>query len=116
MGFDYQRDASGIVIVTMDMDGQSANTMSQAYHDLMGVTVARLEAEDSLAGVVFASAKKTFFAGGDLHGLLRAERGDDAYKAWLNEDKGFLRRIERLPVPVVAAITARLWGAGSRFA
>ena len=112
MGFDYQRDASGIVIVTMDMDGQSANTMSQAYHDLMGVTVARLEAEDSLAGVVFASAKKTFFAGGDLHGLLRAERGDDAYKAWLNEDKGFLRRIERLPVPVVAAINGAALGGG----
>lgn len=112
MGFDYARDASGIVTVTMDMDGQSANTMSQDYHRLMGDTVARLEAESSLTGVIFASAKKTFFAGGDLHGLLAAETGDDAYMAWLNEDKGFLRRLEKLPVPVVAAINGAALGGG----
>ena len=66
MGFEYRRDASGIVVVTMDMDGQSANTMSPAYHDEMGATVALLEAEVGLTGVIFASAKKTFFAGGDV--------------------------------------------------
>lgn len=112
MGFDYRREASGIVVVTMDMDGQSANTMSPAYHDLMGQTVARLEAEEGLVGVVIASAKKTFFAGGDLNGLMQAERGDDAYKAWLNTDKGYLRRLEKLPIPVVAAINGAALGGG----
>jgi 3-hydroxyacyl-CoA dehydrogenase/enoyl-CoA hydratase/3-hydroxybutyryl-CoA epimerase len=112
MGFEYRRDASGIVVVTMDMDGQSANTMSPAYHDEMGATVALLEAEVGLTGVIFASAKKTFFAGGDLHGLVAAETGDAAYKAWLNEDKGFLRRLERLAVPVVAAINGAALGGG----
>lgn len=112
MAFEYKRDASDIVIVTMDMDGQSANTMSSVYHEQMGATVSRLEAEDGLAGVIFASAKKTFFAGGDLHGLLRAEAGDAEYKAWLNEDKGFLRRLEKLPVPVVAAINGAALGGG----
>ena len=112
MGFDYRRDSSGIVVVTMDMDGKSANTMIPAYHDLMGATVARLEAEEGLKGVIFASAKKTFFAGGDLKSLMVAEAGDDAYKAWLNEDKGFLRRLEKLPVPVVAAINGAALGGG----
>lgn len=112
MGFDYVRDASGIVTVTMDMDCQSANTMSHDYHRLMGETLARLEAEADLAGIIFASAKKTFFAGGDLHGLFAAETGDDAYRAWLNEDKGFLRRLERLTVPVVAAINGAALGGG----
>ena len=112
MGFDYSRDASGIVTVTMDMDGQSANTMSAAYHDLMGETVSRLEREAGLTGVIFTSAKKTFFAGGDLNGLLAAGKADAAYIAWLNEDKGYLRRIERLPVPVVAAINGAALGGG----
>ncbi|MEC7256470.1 MAG: enoyl-CoA hydratase/isomerase family protein [Pseudomonadota bacterium] len=112
MGFDYRRDASGIVIVTMDMDGQSANTMSQVYHQLMGDTVARLESEPGLAGVVFTSAKKTFFAGGDLHGLMQSAGGDAAYQDWLNEDKGYLRRLEHLPVPVVAAINGAALGGG----
>ena len=112
MGFDYRRDASGIVIVTIDMDGQSANTMSQVYHQLMGDTVARLESEPGLAGVVFTSAKKTFFAGGDLHGLMQSAGGDVAYQDWLNEDKGYLRRLEHLPVPVVAAINGAALGGG----
>ncbi|WP_323038962.1 3-hydroxyacyl-CoA dehydrogenase NAD-binding domain-containing protein [Gemmobacter sp.] len=112
MGFDYVRDAGGVVVVTMDMDGQSANTMSQDYHRLMGETVARLEQEPGLAGVIFASAKKTFFAGGDLHGLLAAGPADAAYSAWLTEDKGYLRRLERLPVPVVAAINGAALGGG----
>lgn len=112
MGFGYRRDMSGIVVVTMDMDGQSANTMSPAYHEQMGATVARLESEKELTGVVFTSAKKTFFAGGDLHGLLKAEAGDEAYQAWLNEDKGFLRRLEKLPVPIVAAINGAALGGG----
>ncbi len=88
----------------MDMDGQSANMTVPACHDLMGATVARLEAEEGLKGVIFASAKKTFFAGGYLNGLPEAEAGDNANKARLNEDKGFLRRLEKLPVPDVTAI------------
>ncbi|MCA2013665.1 enoyl-CoA hydratase/isomerase family protein [Cereibacter sphaeroides] len=112
MGFDYQRRDDGIVVVTMDMDGQSANTMSQVYHDLMGATVARLEGEAGLKGVVIASAKKTFFAGGDLHALLANEGADAAYRAWLNEDKGFLRRLEQLGAPVVAAINGAALGGG----
>ena len=39
----------------------------------MRATVDRLEAErDQLTGVVVTSAKKTFFAGGDLHQLIKA--------------------------------------------
>lgn len=112
MAFHYARDPSGIVVVTMDMAGQQANTMTDTYHRLMGETLARLEAEPDLAGVVFASAKKTFFAGGDLHGLMNAPPAGEATRAWLVEDKGFLRRLERLPVPVVAAINGVALGGG----
>ena len=112
MGFAWDKDADGIVTITMDMDGQSANTMSEQYNRLMTETVARLEAEKDMTGVVIASAKKTFFAGGDLNGLLAAEVADLEYFNNLEEKKGLLRRIEKLPVPVAAAINGAALGGG----
>ena len=71
--FKYEKDADGIVAITMDMQGQSANTMSAAYLPAMSEAIEKLRAEQNLKGVVFASAKKTFFAGGDLNHLLKVE-------------------------------------------
>jgi 3-hydroxyacyl-CoA dehydrogenase / enoyl-CoA hydratase / 3-hydroxybutyryl-CoA epimerase len=112
MGFEYNKDSDGIVTITMDMDGQSANTMNDAYYGLMLQSVERLEAEKGLTGVVFASAKKTFFAGGDLNGLLTADGSDKAFFDQIEQSKGLLRRYEKLPVPVVAAINGAALGGG----
>ena len=58
--FDYQKDPLGIVTVTMDMTG-SVNAINAEYNEAMAATLKRLEAETDLSGVVFASAKKTFW-------------------------------------------------------
>src|SRR5260370_9474340 len=77
--FHWERDPDGIVTLTMDALGQSANTMSRAFVDAFGVVVDRLEAErDSLSGVILTSAKKTFFAGGDLKELITSTPEDAA--------------------------------------
>lgn len=109
----YEKDADNIVLLTMDMPGQSANTMNAAYAEAMDATLDRLEAEENLAGVVLTSAKSTFFAGGDLNDLVQAKpehaeefsKGTDAIKAQL-------RRIEQLKAPVVAAINGTALGGG----
>ena len=68
----YEKGQDNIVVLTMDMPGQSANTMNAVYREAMGKIVERLEAEkDSIAGVILTSAKKTFFAGGDLKELIK---------------------------------------------
>ena len=57
----YQIDADKIVTLTIDMPGQSANTMNAAYREAMGETINRLEAEKAdIAGVILTSGKSTF--------------------------------------------------------
>ena len=74
----YEQDTAGIVTLTMDDPTAGANTMNEAYRDSMKAAVDRLEADrESVTGVVVTSAKKTFFAGGNLNKMIEA-RPDDA--------------------------------------
>ncbi len=78
----YEKDADGVVNLILDDPSQSANTMNEAYKASMAEAIDRLEAEkDDITGVVITSAKKTFFAGGDLNDLKKARPGDSA-EAW----------------------------------
>jgi 3-hydroxyacyl-CoA dehydrogenase/enoyl-CoA hydratase/3-hydroxybutyryl-CoA epimerase len=110
--FKYEKDADGIVTITMDQTGP-VNAMNAEYRAAMADAVEKLEAEDGLTGVVLASAKKTFFAGGDLNELLAAKPGDEAeFMAMVEQIKTPLRGLEKLPVPVVAAINGAALGGG----
>jgi 3-hydroxyacyl-CoA dehydrogenase/enoyl-CoA hydratase/3-hydroxybutyryl-CoA epimerase len=114
----YERGDDGIVILTLDDPSQSANTMNAAYIASMGATVERLEAEkEQIKGVVITSAKKTFFAGGDLNDLktVTRERAGE-FAAGIREVKGQLRRLETLGRPVVAAINGAALGGGLEIA
>ncbi|WP_176598637.1 MULTISPECIES: 3-hydroxyacyl-CoA dehydrogenase NAD-binding domain-containing protein [Sphingobium] len=115
-GFIYEKDADGIVTVTMDMFDQSANTMGAAYNVGMTETLDRLEREAGLSGVIFASAKKTFFAGGDLKEMLKGGKTPEQEFEKVQTAKSFLRRLERLPVPVAAAINGAALGGGFEIA
>ena len=71
--FGWEMDEDGIVTLTMDDPNQGANTMNALFVASLAATMDRLEAEkDKINGVVVTSAKKTFFAGGDLHDLSQA--------------------------------------------
>ena len=110
----YEAGPDRIVVLTLDMPGQSANTMNAVYREAMAACIARLNAEkDRIAGVVITSAKKTFFAGGDLNELVKV--GKDQAKAFYDMIlalKAQLRALETLGRPVVAAINGAALGGG----
>jgi 3-hydroxyacyl-CoA dehydrogenase/enoyl-CoA hydratase/3-hydroxybutyryl-CoA epimerase len=110
----WEQDEDGIIVLTLDDPSQSANTMNAAYAASMAATLDRLEAEkDSVKGVVITSAKKTFFAGGDLNDLKSATKENAPELAeMVRAGKAQLRRLETLGVPVVAAINGAALGGG----
>jgi 3-hydroxyacyl-CoA dehydrogenase/enoyl-CoA hydratase/3-hydroxybutyryl-CoA epimerase len=116
----YERDTDGIVTLVLDDPTSSANTMNQLYSDSMAAAVDRLEAERAepgVTGVVVTSAKKTFFAGGDLKSMVQAGP-DDAARIFAEVEtvKAQLRRLETLGVPVVAAVNGTALGGGLEIA
>jgi 3-hydroxyacyl-CoA dehydrogenase/enoyl-CoA hydratase/3-hydroxybutyryl-CoA epimerase len=114
----WEQDADGVVVLTLDDPASSANTMNDAYVASMGETLDRLEREqESIRGVVLTSAKKTFFAGGNLGSLIQATPDTrDAVLAQVTLVKRQLRRLETLGVPVAAAINGAALGGGLEIA
>ena len=110
----FEKDSDNIVTLTMDMPGQSANTMNQDFRDAILKVADRLAGEVStVRGVIFASAKKTFFAGGDLKELIQVQKEHaKEFFEMVEKIKAPLRKIETLGVPTVAAINGAALGGG----
>jgi 3-hydroxyacyl-CoA dehydrogenase/enoyl-CoA hydratase/3-hydroxybutyryl-CoA epimerase len=114
----WDKDADGIVTLTLDDPTGSANVMNEHYAESMHNAVEKLVAEkDSVTGVVITSAKKTFFAGGDLKGMIKLgpENAGEAFDT-VESVKRDLRALETLGKPVVAAINGAALGGGLEIA
>ncbi|MDT9686153.1 3-hydroxyacyl-CoA dehydrogenase NAD-binding domain-containing protein [Streptomyces sp. TRM76323] len=114
----WEQDETGVVTLVLDDPDQSANTMNEAFRRSIAAIADRAEAErDSIRGIVYTSAKKSFFAGGDLKDMMRAGPAD-AQRVFdaACDVKRSLRRIETLGKPVVAALGGAALGGGYEIA
>ncbi|MFH8565981.1 3-hydroxyacyl-CoA dehydrogenase NAD-binding domain-containing protein [Streptomyces sp. NPDC017988] len=118
----WEQDDTGVVTLVLDDPDQSANTMNQAFKDSIAAIADRAEAavaadKDAIRGFIYTSAKKTFFAGGDLKDMIKVgpENAQQAFETG-NAIKRSLRRIETLGKPVVAAINGAALGGGYEIA
>ncbi|WP_104510339.1 3-hydroxyacyl-CoA dehydrogenase NAD-binding domain-containing protein [Acinetobacter indicus] len=109
----FEKNADNIVILTLDSPNQSANTMNADFRAALAETVEKLKADEQIAGIIFRSAKKTFFAGGDLDELIQAqpEQASDFFQM-VEGMKVQLRYIETRGIPVVAALNGTALGGG----
>lgn len=111
----YAIDDQQIVTLTIDVPGQSANTMNEAFRTAFRETINKLIAEkEGIKGIILTSAKKTFFAGGDLRELVQvtAENAEEFQTMLARDITTPLRQLETLGVPVVAAVNGTALGGG----
>ncbi|HBF94049.1 MAG TPA: 3-hydroxyacyl-CoA dehydrogenase, partial [Marinobacter adhaerens] len=108
----YELGSDQILTLTIDMPGQSANTMNAAFRDALSETAAKVKEDlDNIRGIIIASAKKTFFAGGDLKELHKVTREDaGTFEDMVNGLKSHMRFLETTGKPVVAAINGSALG------
>lgn len=112
----------GIAHLVLDDPTQSANTMNPAFRSALTAAVDAVADQigadpTSVRGVVISSAKKTFFAGGDLVALMATgPSGAAALFAEVEGIKADLRRLETIGRPVVAAIAGAALGGGFEIA
>ncbi|QKV91776.1 enoyl-CoA hydratase/isomerase family protein [Streptomyces sp. NA02950] len=114
----WERGDDGVVTLVLDDPDQSANTMNAAFIASLDAVADRAEAErESIRGIVITSAKKSFFAGGDLKDMIQAgpEHAQQMFEANLRIKRG-LRRLETLGKPLVAAINGSALGGGLEIA
>jgi 3-hydroxyacyl-CoA dehydrogenase / enoyl-CoA hydratase / 3-hydroxybutyryl-CoA epimerase len=114
----WEKDADGVVVLTMDEAGAGANTMNDVFISSLEETLDRMEAEkEDIVGVVLTSGKKTFFAGADLNLIIQATPADaPRLEGEIARIKKALRRLETLGRPVVAAINGAALGGGLEIA
>lgn len=118
--FKWDQDGDGIVTITMDDPNQPVNTMNDTFQGELPELVEKLQGaveSGEAKGVVITSAKKTFFAGGDIKSMIKSTPEDaEAITKQINGMKTGLRAIETLGVPVVAAINGAALGGGLEIA
>ncbi|HEX2717711.1 MAG TPA: fatty acid oxidation complex subunit alpha FadJ [Gemmatimonadaceae bacterium] len=103
---------SGILVVTLDLPGESVNTLTAKVTEEFARLFDLVESDASIRGAVLISGKPDIFvAGADIEQFLTLKRQADAEQL-SRAGQMLLARLEFLRVPVVAAINGACLGGG----
>jgi 3-hydroxyacyl-CoA dehydrogenase/enoyl-CoA hydratase/3-hydroxybutyryl-CoA epimerase len=103
---------SGVAVLSLDVPGAPVNTLSLALAEELRVLFDEIERDNAIVGAVLISGKAdNFIAGADIEQFLEFKTAEDAEQASYTGQK-MLSRLERLRVPVVAAINGACLGGG----
>ncbi len=106
-----ERRPDGVAVVTMDLPGESVNTLQDSFTHDFARAFEELEKDTSVKAVVFTSGKKDFIAGADMKMLQKCSTSREAAELSKNGQRA-MDRIAHFRVPVVAAIHGSCLGGG----
>jgi 3-hydroxyacyl-CoA dehydrogenase/enoyl-CoA hydratase/3-hydroxybutyryl-CoA epimerase len=101
-----------VLVIWIDVPGESVNTVGPSMVGELEAVFASIEGDADVKGIVIASAKPNgFIAGADVEQFAKFQSAHDASQvSALGQE--LLNRLEKLPVPTVAAIHGACLGAG----
>ena len=106
----------GVAILTMDVPGESMNTLKVEFAEQIESVLQQISANNSIKGVVVISGKdNSFVAGADISMLAACETAEDATTI-AKGGQNMFQRIEDMPVTFVAAIHGPALGGGLELA
>lgn len=108
-------NCDGIALLTWDQPGSPVNTKTMAAQIELAQRLEAALADDTVVGIVLASGKPGFVAGGDLRELQRVSDPAEA-TALVDAVRSVMRRMETGGKPVVAAINGAAMGGGVELA
>lgn len=110
----WKIDDNRIGVLTMDLSGHTVNMITDLLPSFQN-WITLIENERNLRGIILTSAKRDFAVGGNLESIFQLNSEEEAANR-VERFKTFLRRLETLPVPVVAALNGSTLGGGYELA
>ncbi|MDN5863437.1 MAG: enoyl-CoA hydratase-related protein, partial [Salinisphaera sp.] len=108
-------DQLGILTLTFDMPGRSANVLNDEFTNPFVALLARIEEDDAIKAVILTSTKKNFMVGADIDTLFTITDPAEAM-ALSRNFQAILRRLETCGKPLVAALNGSALGGGLELA
>ena len=106
----------GIAIITMDVPGDTMNTLKAEFGDDFAKVMGEINHNRDIQGVVVISGKKdSFIAGADVNMLDACQTQEDVLSIVRNGHALF-NELENMKIPVIAAIDGPCLGGGLEFA
>ncbi|MFT4653803.1 MAG: 3-hydroxyacyl-CoA dehydrogenase/enoyl-CoA hydratase/3-hydroxybutyryl-CoA epimerase [Kangiellaceae bacterium] len=114
--FTLHKRQDGIAILTMDVPGESMNTLKGDFGDEISAILDQIESDADIKGVVVASGKKdSFVAGADVSMLAACESAQDAENL-STQGQILFDRMEKISKTFVAAMHGPALGGGLELA
>jgi 3-hydroxyacyl-CoA dehydrogenase/enoyl-CoA hydratase/3-hydroxybutyryl-CoA epimerase len=114
--FTLEKRDDGIAIITIDVPGESMNTLKSSFADEVTDLLDSIEEDSAFKGVVVISGKKgSFVAGADIRMISDCETAADA-ESLARQGQALFDRIEAQKIPFIAAVDGACLGGGLELA